>query len=178
MKIIVGSKNKQKVEAVAEILKDYADFKSAAVVSVDVATGVSEQPKSMEETIDGAMKRAKNAFAECEYSFGLESGLMKVFGTKTGYMDFTACAIFDGKNFHLGLSSAFEHPKIVMEQILKNGLDASRAFHAAGLTKDTYIGYSEGIVGHLTKNRLNRKDYTKEAIRMALIHLENRELYF
>jgi non-canonical (house-cleaning) NTP pyrophosphatase len=75
------------------------------------------------------------------------------------------------------MSSCFEHPKIVMKKILEEGLDASTAFHATGLTENTYIGHSEGIIGFLTKNRLTRKEYTKEAIRTALIHLENKELY-
>jgi len=177
MKVNIGSKNQQKVNSLKEILIDYPNFADAEVSFKDVDSGIPEQPKSLDETIKGATNRAKNAFVECDYSVGLESGLMKVPETKSGYMDFTACAIYDGIFFHLGLSSAFEHPRAVMEQILKNGLDASRAFHAAGLTEDTYIGYNEGIVGYLTKGRLNRKDYTKEAIRMALIHLENENLY-
>src|SRR3989339_288495 len=177
MKINIGSKNKNKIEALREILKDYPDFCSTRVVSMEVSSDISAQPKSLDETIKGAMNRARNAFDDCDYSFGIESGLMNVPETKTGYMDFTCCAIYDGKKFHLGLSSAFEHPKVVMDQIFNNGLDASRAFHAAGLTDDTYIGYSEGIIGLLTKNRLTRKEYTKEAIRTALIHIENKNLY-
>lgn len=178
MKINIGSKAKPKIEALQEILQEYPDFKDAEVVSKEVSSDISPQPKSLEETINGAINRAKNSFENCDYSVGLESGLMKVPETKSGYMDFTACAIYDGKKFHLGLSSAFEHPKIVMEKILNDGLDASTAFHKAGLTENTYIGHSEGIIGLLTKNRLTRKEYTKEAIRTALIHLENKNLYF
>ena len=177
LKINIGSKAKPKIEALKEILKDYPDFFAAEIISKDVSSGISDQPKSLDETIQGAINRAKNCFKDCNFSVGLESGLMKVPETKSGYMDFTACAIFDGSKIHLGLSSAFEHPKIVMEKILKDGLDASTAFYAAGLTENTYIGHSEGIIGLLTKNRLTRKEYTKEAIRTALIHLENKNLY-
>jgi len=177
MKINIGSKNPQKINALKEILEEYPDFSGAEIISKDVDTGVSHQPKSLEETVDGAMKRAKNSFENCDYSVGLESGLMKVPETKTGYMDTTACAIYDGKNFHLGLSSCFEYPPKVLEYMLKNNKDSSTAFKELSLTDEPYIGWGNGIIGVLTKDRLDRKEYTKQAIRTALIHLENKTLY-
>lgn len=102
--INVGSKNKVKVEAVREIVRDYGHLKASQIVAVDALSKVSEQPKSLKETIRGAMHRAKHAFKNCDYSFGIESGLMAVPQTKTGFMDVCVCAIFDGKEFHLGLS--------------------------------------------------------------------------
>lgn len=177
MIINIGSKNKAKVDALAEILKEYPDFLNTQVVAKDVDTGVSHQPKSLDETIKGAMQRAKNCFENCDYSVGLESGLMTVPETKTGYMDTTACAIYDGKTFHLGLSSCFEYPPKVLEYMLKNNKNASDSFRELGFTDKEYIGRHEGIIGVVTKNRLDRKEYTKQAIRTALIHLENKNLY-
>lgn len=177
MKINIGSKNKQKIDALKEILKEYPDFLNAEVVFRDVDSGVSHQPKSLEETVDGAMKRAKNSFSGCDYGVGLESGLMKVPETKTGYMDVTACAIYDGKNFHLGLSSAFEYPVKLTNHVLENNVELSDAYRELGFTNKEKIGEEEGIIGVLTKGRLVRKEYTKQAIMMALIHLENKDLY-
>ena len=177
MKINVGSKNKVKIEAVSEILKDYPDFKNAEIFSKEADSEVSHQPKSLEETIEGAIKRAKNSFSNCNYSFGLESGLMKVPETKTGYMDITVCAIYDGNIFHLGISSAFEYPKKVVEYIFKENENISNAFNHLGLTESNNLGSEQGAIGILTKNRLTRKQYTQEAIRTALIHLENKDLY-
>ena len=177
MKINIGSKNKAKVDALKEILKEYPDFVNAEVISKDVTTGVTDQPKSLDETIMGSMNRAKNCFGGCDYSVGLESGLMKVPETKTGYMDFSACAIYDGKNFHLGLSSAFEYPLKLTKLVLGKGLDVSAAAKELGFTKSDKLGAEEGMIGILTKGRLNRKEYTKQAIRTALIHLENIKLY-
>jgi inosine/xanthosine triphosphatase len=177
MIINVGSKNKQKVEAVSELLEDYPDFCQAQVISKDVSSGVSHQPKSLEETVEGAIKRARNSFEKCDYSIGLESGLMKVPQTKTGYMDTTVCAIYDGKNFHLGMSSCFEYPVKVTKYVFDNDAELSDAFRDLGLTKKQKIGEEEGIIGILTKGKLVRKDYTKEAIRTALVHLENKQLY-
>ena len=61
--------------------------------------------------------------------------------------------------------------------MLKNNENASNAFRELGFTKKEYIGHEEGIIGVVTKNRLNRKEYTKQAIMTALIHLENKNLY-
>lgn len=177
MKINVGSKNKVKIEAVSELLKSYPDFKDADFFGKEVDSKVSHQPKTLDETIEGAMNRAKNAFENCDYSFGLESGLIKVPYTKTGYMDTTACAIYDGKNFHLGLSSCFEYPVKVTEYVLENNKELSDAFRELGFTTKQKIGEEEGIIGVLTKGKFNRKQYTQEAIRMAMVHLENKELY-
>lgn len=173
-KINVASFNPTKVGAVQEIITDY-DFLSGAVVnSISVASEVADQPKSLEETIRGAMNRARNAYQNCRYSFGLESGLMAVPFTKTGYMDLCACAIFDGQEYHLGLSSAWEAPLTVTTLMLREGLDMNQAAQQAGLTENAQVGAAEGLIGIMTKGRLNRKAYTKQAIITALIHLENK----
>ena len=97
---------------------------------------------------------------------------MEVPNTKSGYMDVCVCAIYDGIEFHLGLSSAWEAPKEVSEFILNEGLDMNEAAYKAGLTEDLKIGSAEGLVGIMTKGRLTRKEYTKESIRTAMIHID------
>ena len=97
MKIKIASQNQVKVEALKEILQDYPHLRNAEVIAVGVSSEVNNQPKSLEETIKGAINRSRNAYSSCNYSFGIESGLMAVPHTKTGYMDVCVCAIFDGK---------------------------------------------------------------------------------
>jgi inosine/xanthosine triphosphatase len=174
MKIALGSKNPVKIEALREIIKDYPCLKNAEIFFNGVSSQVSEQPKSLEETVKGAINRAKEVFKDCDFSFGIESGLMAVPGTKTGFMDVCVCSICDGKEFYLGLSSAWETPKLVADYMLKDGLDMNQAAFKAGLTKNEKVGSAEGLIGIMTKGRLPRKEYTKEAIRTALIHLENK----
>jgi len=177
MIINVGTKNPAKIEAVWEIIKDYDFLKDAAVKGVAVASGISEQPLVLEETLQGAMNRAKNAWHDCDLSFGLESGMFPVAHTKTGFMDVGVCAIYDGRQYHLGFSSCFEYPKEVTKLVLQAGLNISDASRQTGLTEHEYIGHAEGTIGILTKGRVTRKDYTKQSIAMALIHLENPDLY-
>ncbi|MBI2175284.1 MAG: inosine/xanthosine triphosphatase [Parcubacteria group bacterium] len=172
MKIKIASRNQVKVEALKEIIQDYPHLRNAEIIAVDVSSEVDNQPKSLEETIKGAINRSRNAYSNCNYSFGIESGLMVVPYTKTGHMNVCVCAIFDGKEYHLGLSSAWEAPKKVAEYMLNEGLDMNDAAHRACLTQNPKIGSAEGLVGIMTKGRLTRKKYTKEAIRTALIHVD------
>jgi len=172
MKIIVGSKNQIKVAAVKEILEDYPHLRDAQVFEVEVESEVSDQPKSLDETVRGAMNRAKNSFENCDYSFGLESGLMAVPNTKSGFMDVCVCTIYDGQEFHLGLSSAWEAPESITENMIKDGLNMTQAAVKSGYSANENLGTAEGLVGIMTKGRLDRKGYTKQAIVTALIHLE------
>ena len=177
MKIGVGSKNKTKINAVADLIKDYPMFKNVDVFGVDVQIDEFGHPKNIEETIAGAVDRAKQAYVDNDYGFGIEGGLMKVPQTKSGYMEVAACAIFDGKQIHLGLSQACEWPKEVINGILNKGLDGSQAMKAAGLTNLEKLGEHGGMMEILTKGRINRTEFNKSAVSMALIHLENPEHY-
>ena len=177
MIIHVGTKNKAKIDAVKEMMLDYPLLKPAKVIGLEVDSGVSPQPITLEETIRGAMNRARASWPGSTYSFGLESGLMEVPYTKTGYMDLCAAAIYDGVEFHLGLSSVFEYPKEITRLVFEEGLDVTEAANKSGLTENPRIGAAEGVIGILTKGRLPRKDYTKQAIQTALIHLENPHLF-
>ena len=113
----MGSKNKTKVNAVADILRDYPMFGDAEVIGVAVQIEEFGHPKSLEETVAGAVDRAKQADEGHDYGFGIEGGLMAVPQTKSGYMEVAACAIYDGKTIHLGLSPAVEWPQAVLDGI-------------------------------------------------------------
>lgn len=177
LRIRVGSLNQVKVGAVRQILQDYARLAHASVDGVRAESGVPAQPTSLEETVRGATNRARNAFRDCEYAVGLESGLMRVPGSKTGYMDVCVCAIYDGKEFHFGLSSAWESPdKKILQMITEGGMEMDQAINWAGLTRNPAVGSEEGAIGILTRGRLNRREHAMQALRTALIHLDNPSL--
>src|SRR3989344_8362434 len=173
MKIAVGTTNAAKVTAVREILADYPHLKDAEIVSVKTKSGVADQPLSLKATIEGALNRAKSTYNDCEYSIGIESGLMEVPFTKGGYMDVCAAVVYDGQEAHIGLSPAWEFPdprgtKLMIEA----GKNMSEAINEVGLTQNPHIGAAEGAIGVMTKGRVDRKEYTKQALRMALIHID------
>ncbi len=181
MYFVIGSTNPSKICALTEVLVEYDEFKHASLSSVKTASGVSEQPMSLEEICLGARNRAYEAFhsraGAADYGVGLESGLILVPGTKTGMMATSACMIYDGVVFAPGLSSAFECPAKVIRLVKEGGLDLNRAFHDAGLSNNLKLGNEGGAIGELSKGHVSRSQYMMQAIRMALIHLQNPELY-
>jgi len=177
MKINVASRNENKVGAVREVIRDYKFLSGAEVISYAVESGVSKQPVSLKETIRGAMNRALKSFGKCDYSIGIEDGLMAVPWTRTGYMNVSVCAIYDGKSYSLGLGPSFEYPINVTKSVIEDDLDINQASFKHGLTEKQDVGNDEGTIGILTKGRLKRKEGTKQAVIMALIPLENSEMY-
>lgn len=177
MIINIGTKNPSKISAVKEAFKLYPKYRITRFNPVAVESIVSTQPITLNETIKGARHRAKAAFIKCDMSVGIESGLMKVPYSNTGYMDYTVTVIYDGKNYFMGLSPAFEYPKVVVIDILKKKIDSSTSFYKNKLTKHKYIGFSSGIIGALTKGRMIRSEYTRYSIIMAMIQVENKHLY-
>ncbi|WP_066063400.1 DUF84 family protein [Neobacillus soli] len=73
MRIIIGSKNPAKITAVKNsFYQDEAEF-----ISLDIPSGVSNQPFSDEETIRGAINRAAGALkhGNGDIGIGLEGGV-------------------------------------------------------------------------------------------------------
>ena len=176
MKINVGSTNQAKIEAVTEVVGDYPMFKNAEVVGVEVTVELFGHPKSLAETVNGAIERAKKAFVDCDYSVGIEGGLMAVPHTTTGYIEIGVCAVYDGTRHALGFSSGMEWPTKVTELILA-GYDGSQALRETGLTAHTKVGTAGGGSGILTEGRMDRKATMKQGLIMALIQFEHPELY-
>ena len=171
-RIHVGSTNPVKLDAVRAAVERYGAWPDVLLLARDVPSGVSEQPTSLDDTIRGAIARARRAFEGCDLSVGLEDGLMRVPSTQSGYMNVCACAIFDGRRDHLGLASAFEYPLDVVRLVLDEGLDVTQAFLKAGLSDNHRLGAAEGAIGILTNGRLTRTEYAAQAVAMALIHLQ------
>jgi inosine/xanthosine triphosphatase len=168
-RILVASLNTNKIDAVREVFTYYE------VTGIACKSGVREQPMNIDEIIRGSIIRARSVFADCEYSVGIEDGISQVPGTRSGFMNFCACAIFDGERIFVGLGPAFEYPPECTRRVVDEGITISEAF--IPLTEKPDIGYEEGIIGWLTRGRISRKDYTKHAVEMAKIQIENPGLY-
>lgn len=179
MKIAIATRNKLKVHAVTQTVKLYPHlFLDPEIVSVDTNVPVFGHPKTLKGTMEGAIARAKDAFVDCEYSVGLEGGLMEVPYTETGFMEVSACAIYDGKELCLGLSPAFEWPKAVTNAILSGENDGNQAFKNLGFTTHEKLGSIEGGgIGLITDNKLKREDCIIYSIMAALARLGKPEMY-
>ena len=172
--MIVGSKNPVKLNATKNVLKRIYD--DLTVSSIDADSEVPDQPFGMDQTVEGAVNRAKNAFKEeFDLSVGIESGLIEVPHTITGYIDIQWCAIFDGHHITMGASSGFEYPPAVIKQVLA-GVEVGAVMDQVTGVDD--LGQKKGAVSHLSHDMLNRTENTEECVLTAMIPWMNREIYF
>lgn len=177
MRITVGSKNENKIKGVTAAFLRYYTQEKLIVTPVTVAIEEFGHPKNLTETVEGAMNRARASFLDCDYSVGIESGLMEVPYSQTGYMEATICALYDGKKFSLGFGTAFEWPLAVTELIVNKGLDGSQAMREAGITDCEKIGAEEGAIFALTNGHGTRKEQVEQATITALVHIVNPDYY-
>ena len=177
MRVHVGSKNPTKVDAVARAFGRSAKFKESEIVGVDVVIEEFGHPKNLTQTVEGAKERALKAFHDCDLSVGIEAGFMQVPHSKSGHMIVDVCAIYDGKDYHIGLTPAYEWPKKVIDLIFNEGMDGSQAVKAAGLTDEKKVGATKGSVYILTNGAIDRTEFNSIGVLMALMHLEHPEFY-
>jgi len=174
LKVIVGSKNPVKINATSNILsKIYGDIE---VTSKDADSGVPDQPFGLDQTIKGAINRAKNAYSKrFDLSVGIESGLMETPNSITGYIDLQWCAIFDGDKITIGVSSGFEYPPEVVKEVL-NGVEVGDVMDK--ITGVEELGQKKGAVSYLSRDMINRTENTEQCVLTAMIPRLNQKIYF
>jgi inosine/xanthosine triphosphatase len=174
MKIAVGSINPVKISATENIFSKI--YGKVEVVGLEVDSGVSEQPIGIDETIKGAINRAKKVYNDdFDFSVGVESGLMKTPHSISGYIDLQWCAIFDGHKVTLGVSSGFEYPPCVIENVLKGKEVGDVMDKVTGIND---LGEKMGAVSYLSRGMLDRTQNTEQCILMAMIPRLNEDIYF
>ena len=110
-RVAVGSSNPVKVAAVRAVLSRTSP--ATVVVSVDVASGVPDQPWGDEETIRGATARARAALTagDADLGIGIEGGVVEMpDGVRT--CAWAAIAHRDGR-VHVGGSLAMPLPPAI-----------------------------------------------------------------
>jgi inosine/xanthosine triphosphatase len=174
MQVTVGSKNPVKLKATRNVLEKINS--ELTVKAVDAASGVPDQPFGLDQTIEGAINRAKNAYTpDIDLSVGIESGLMETPHSLTGYLDLQWCAIYDGEKITLGVSSGFEYPPEVVKEVLKGKEVGDIMDRVTGVNNQ---GEKTGAVSYLSKGILNRTGNTEQCVLMAMIPRMNENVYF
>lgn len=115
--IFLGTTSEIKFNIVKDIVKD--DYN---IVSVNVDSGVSDQPLDEETTIQGAINRAKQAVRKTrnyEFSIGLEGGLSKI--NDVYHLVCIAAIVDKNGDIHIGVSNKLPLPKEVSERVLQGG---------------------------------------------------------
>lgn len=161
MKIIIGSNNPAKVAAV----KNAFHYQQTEFLSLDIPSGVSEQPFSDEETIKGAINRAVGALkmGNGDIGIGLEGGVQE----STQGLLLCNWGALASKNMEpiIAGGARFLLPYDVADRL--------RAGEELGPVMDDYakkenVRKNEGAVGIFTNGLINRSEMFSHIMNLLL----------
>jgi inosine/xanthosine triphosphatase len=171
-RIAVGSTNPVKIAAARAVLGPLAP--RAVIEGVAVNSSVPDQPVGDEETIRGAIARAKTALvaAGADLGIGIEGGVVDA----DGAMRTCAwAAIVDARGRSgVGGSLAMPLPPRVADMI-RGGMELGHAMDALVGAHDTKRG--AGAVGILTRGLVDRQRAYEILVTYAAARFLNAELY-
>ncbi len=168
LRYVLGTKNEAKRLAVQKAT-------GIDPICLSVPSGVPAQPMSEQETITGAINRAKAALAlapEAQIGLGLEGGLMYDEAFTGQWYLISVCAAWDGKQLFLGKGLAFPMPKQAIERIVAEKTELSVIMDEWGQTSGS--NHRGGAYALLTNDRLNRSDIFCEAVIAAITPYQSR----
>ena len=170
----VGSENPVKVACVADAVSEI--WPNAVAVGVRTHSGVSAQPVSDEEMLEGALNRASEALgsvADATHGVGIEGGILD---TEEGMWAYAWIVIVDRDGrVGRGQTGRFLLPEGVAKLIRVDGLELGEAddrFFNRNNSKQL-----DGAIGILTDGRIDRKALYKPGVIFALIPFIQPELY-
>jgi inosine/xanthosine triphosphatase len=173
-KIIIASQNPTKIKAVEigfQLVypQEHFDYEG---ISVD--SGVPAQPMSDGETYQGALNRAQNAQKLCpeaDYWVGLEGGCEMVFGEM---LAFAWMVVIDNQSIGSARTATFALPNQI-KNLIAEGYELGHADDLVFGRQNSKA--SNGAVGILSHNVIDRANYYAHAIVLALIPLTNPSLF-
>lgn len=172
-KAIVASKNPVKIDCTRQALTLAYPSDDLAIEGVSVPSGVSDQPMTDKETLQGAINRASNAQKDHQGDFhiGIEGGVADDGQVMTA---FAWVVILSNGQVGKARTSTFELPQKIAE-LVRQGVELG---HADDLIfKRDNSKQKDGAVGILTNGIVDRTEYYKQAVLLALIPMLNRALY-
>jgi inosine/xanthosine triphosphatase len=197
IRISIGSTNP--VKAKAAIDGATKAFKNRVEIEADmfnVASGVADQPFNDEETLTGAMNRARNAWEEYknkhghhpDYSFGMEGGVRSTTSHTHSHSHshsssdqpeelecFAWMVVYNGKQFGKARTGTFILPQAITNLMVNEKKELGDADDI--VFKKINSKQGEGTVGSLTKGVIDRAAYYEHAVILAFIPFQWPELY-
>lgn len=171
LKISVGSTNPVKLGASAEAFELVGE--EVEIARFDVESGVSDQPTSDREAIEGAMKRAEKAKEKGEFDFGV--GLEGSVSDTDFGMFLTGWAfLIDRKDGYLGGGGRLHLPESIASRI-RNGEELGPVMDE--VTGRSGVKENEGAIGIFTNGIITRKEAYRNALVFALAKYLNPEFY-
>jgi len=173
IRIVVASKNPVKLEAVNDGLSVFLND-SVEITGVSVISGVSDQPMSDLETLNGAEIRVKNTqsqFPDFDFYVGIEGGVEE---STAGLMAFAWIVISNGTKTGKARTAGFFLPPEVAT-LVHQGMELGDADDIVFSKQNSK--QKNGAVGLLTNDIITRKSLYMPAVQMAFIPFLNPELY-
>ncbi|OJJ14222.1 inositol monophosphatase [marine bacterium AO1-C] len=172
--VIIASQNPVKVNASKEGMQQVFPNTKFNFEGINVASGVSDQPMSSQETYQGAFNRAVGAQQlkpEADYWIGIEGGIEEV----QGHMEVFAWVVILGNQQQgVAKTASFMLPQKV-STLVKQGYELGAADDMVFRKKDSKK--SSGSVGILTNGLIDRKEYYIQTVVLALIPFMHPDLY-
>jgi inosine/xanthosine triphosphatase len=172
--IVVASSNPVKIQAALSAFQKMFPEQTFAVESVSVSSGVSDQPMSSAETLQGArnrIKASKKLRPEADFWVGMEGGVEP---TGDELMAF-AWMVVESSNLE-GKSCTgcfFLPPEVV--RLIRSGKEMGEADDIVFNMNDSKR--NQGAAGILTHNVIDRMQLYEHAMVLALIPFRNKTLY-
>jgi inosine/xanthosine triphosphatase len=172
--VVVASQNPVKIEAARRGFTRMFPGEMFAFLGVSAPSGVSHQPMTSRETLQGAENRARAARAahpEADFWAGIEGG---VDGDGDGLIAFAWVVVLGQGQEGKGRTGHFDLPARVAE-LVRQGLELGEADDIVfGRTNSKQ---ENGAVGLLTGDVIDRAGFYEHAVILALIPFRNPELY-
>lgn len=173
--IIVASTNPVKIQAALAGFQAMFPGDTFTAGGVSVPSGVSDQPMSDEETLQGALNRARavrNLHPDADFWAGIEGGCEEKYGALWA---FAWVVVLAGEIVGKSRTAAFTLPHEIAE-LVRQGVEL-------GTADDMVFGRSNskqgnGAVGILTADVIDRAGYYEHAVVLALVAFKNPPLTF
>jgi len=176
LKVLVGSLNPVKIEAVREVFA--AHFAVVEVEGYEVASGVAAMPAG-DDTFAGAENRVRSLLAlnwernlGAAYCVGLEGGMAEWHGR---WLSFGVLCIGDAAGrLGFGVSPMYELPPGIIAALAGGEELGTVIDRLSGQHNTKQRG---GAIGYLTQGRVDRRLLYAQGLEMALVPFLNPEMY-
>lgn len=160
IKIAIGSKNPVKVQAV----KNGLDDERIAVIPCSAFSNVRPQPLSDEETLQGAINRAKHCLelTDASFAIGLEAGI--VFQDQV-YLCHWGALVDRDQNTYSTNGPLILLPQKFRESLLEGQILEDLMHRYIGIES---LGEKSGAIGIFTQNRLNREQMLTQIVKVLM----------
>ena len=170
--VAVASQNPVKVNATRQAFVQLFPRREWCVVGVATESGVSDQPMSDEETLRGAMNRARNVqqlHPEASFWIGIEGGCAEQYGQM---WVFAWVVVLSQSRTERAKTSMFALPEHIAA-LVQQGIEL-------GTATDMVFGqhnskHKDGVVGMLSQGHIDRTAYYIQPLILAAMSFQEED---